>query len=183
MMNQARRNAAARSKVELKHALFMGFCAVCILAAKMAFRWNLHISGHSMVFVIFFLIIARGVVPYRFAATFTAAITGAAALMMGMGQGGPFHVLKYVFPGLFLDLSAMAYPRFMYRWIPCIFAAAVASASKFFGNAAVDWFVGMDAAILWQHALLQSAGAIAFGIVGSLLVPPVMRRLEIHGFI
>jgi hypothetical protein len=31
--------------------------------------------------------------------------------------------------------------------------------------------------------MIQSLGAMLFGMAGSLLVPKVIRRLEIHGFI
>lgn len=169
------------SRTDLKNSLFLGFCAVCILAAKMAFRWKLHIPGHAMFFTMFLLILARGTVRYRYAATFTAFLAGFMGILLGMGDSGPLQILKYIFPAFTIDLFAMFYPRFMYRFLPCIAFAAIASAAKFFGNAAVDLFAGMDPAVVLQHAAIQSFGAVLFGTAGSLLVPPVLNRLEAHG--
>ena len=169
--------------LSLHDALFLGFCGVCILIAKMAFHWKLHIPGHSMFFIMFFLLLAKGCVPNRFAATFTGGLAGMMALLMGMGSGGPIHLLKYLIPGLVLDGFGNLFPSFTLRYAPCLAAAAAASFSKFFGNAAVDWLVGMELPILLQHALLQSLSAVAFGMLGSLLVPPVMHRLKAHGII
>jgi hypothetical protein len=41
----------------------------------------------------------------------------------------------------------------------------------------------MDPGVLINHAILKSAGAILFGSLGSLLVPPVARKLRAHGII
>lgn len=172
-----------RPGLELKEALFLGFCGVCILLAKMAFRWKLHIPGHSMFFVLFFLVLAKGCVRHSFSASFTALLAGLMALLLGMGSGGPAHLLKYLVPGLVLDGFGRLLPGLSRRYLPCLIAAAAASFSKFFGNAAVDLLVGMDTAILLQHALLQTLGAVLFGIPGGLLAIPVMRRLKAHGMV
>ena len=169
--------------LELKDALFLGFCAVCIMMGKMVFHWNLHIPGHSMFFVMFFLLLAKGCVPYRFSAAFTGLLAGVMSLLVGMGTGGPVHLLKYIVPGLVLDGVCSIVSGVTMFYLRCILAAAIASFSKFFGNAAVDWLVGMDTTVLLQHALLQSLSAVGFGVAGSMLVVPVMHRLKAHGIV
>jgi hypothetical protein len=169
--------------MDLKESLFLGFCAVCILLGKMAFHWKLHVPGHSMFFVMFFLLLAKGCVTHRFSAAFTGLLAGLMSLMLGMGSGGPAHLLKYVVPGLVLDGFAAILPGLTMRYATCLASAAFASFSKFVGNAAVDWLVGMDPAVLLQHALLQSASAVLFGVAGSLLIVPVMHRLKAHGYV
>ena len=175
--------AEGNRSLELKEALFLGFCAVCILIGKMAFHWKLHVPGHSMFFVMFFLLLAKGCVAHRFSAAFTGLLAGLMSLLLGMGTGGPVHLLKYVVPGLVLDGFGLLLPGLTLRYATCLLAAAAASFSKFFGNAAVDWLVGMDTAVLLQHALLQSLSAMLFGVAGSVLVVPVMHRLRAHGLV
>ena len=59
----------------------------------------------------------------------------------------------------------------------------LASASKFVSTIFVDWAVGMDPHVLLHHAILKSMGAILFGAIGSLMVPPVVKKLKTHGII
>lgn len=57
--------------LSLKDALFLGFCAVLIVAARAALRLHLKIPGHSMLFTLFFLLLARGCVRHNLATSFT----------------------------------------------------------------------------------------------------------------
>lgn len=169
--------------LKLENALFLGFCAVSIVMGKMIFHWSLHISGHSMFFVMFFLLLAKGSVPYKFSSGFTGLLAGVMSLLVGMGTGGPVHLLKYIVPGPFLDGLCSIVSGVTMSYLRCFLVAAIASFSKFFGNAAVDWLVGMDTTVLLQHALLQSLSAVGFGVAGSMLVVPVMHRLKAHGIV
>ena len=47
----------------------------------------------------------------------------------------------------------------------------------------VDTLIGMEREIVLQHAVFQAAGNVAFGVAGSLLIPPVMRKLRAYGVI
>ncbi|HKK32834.1 MAG TPA: hypothetical protein VJ934_04660 [Desulfomicrobiaceae bacterium] len=170
-------------KLQLKDALFLGFCAVFIVAAKLMFRWHLNISGHSMFFTMFFLILARASVQYRLAASFTGLLAGLVSIMLGMGKGGPLLLLKFLLPALVTDMAFLLTPMIPYSLWMCILTGGLASASKFISTIVVDWAVGMDPDVLINHAILKSAGAVLFGSLGGLLVPPVARKLRAHGII
>ena len=165
-------------KLTLRDSLFLGFCAVFIVVFRMAFRWHLGISGHSMFFTIGLLLLARGCVSFRWSAIFTGALSGGMALMLGLGKGGPLIIAKFLFPALIIDLSALACPLFFGSYFAVAFVAALAAATKFFQVAFMDWLVGMDPMMILQHALLEVAGAVFFGVAGSLFVPPVLRKLK-----
>ena len=171
------------SRLPLKESLFLGFCAVLLLATKAALRWHLGLSGHAMFFTVFFLLLARGCVPFRTAATMTGLLAGLAATVLGMGKGGPLVMLNLVFPALAVDLGALLLPAMLRSYWQCALVGALAGATKFIGAAALDFLVGMNRVILWEHALLESAAAMVFGGAGALLLPPVVRRLVAYGVI
>jgi len=167
----------------LKEALFLGFCAVLILFTRAALRLHLQISGHSMFFTLFFLMLARGCVSYRLSATFVGVLSGLMAMVLGLGKGGLLIPLKFLLPALAVDLAALLVPGLFGSYLLCAFAGAVASSTKFANTVLVDWLVGMDQAVLIQRGLLEAAGAILFGVPASLLIPSVIRRLRAYGVI
>lgn len=175
--------ARKMSRLPLKDALFLGFCSAFILISRAAFRLKLKIPGHSMFFLVFFLLLARGCVAWPLAATCSGLISGAMAVALGMGKGGPLLLLKFVLPALVVDAGAWLMPGMFRSYVRCAFVAALAALTKFPAGMLVDWLVGMDPAILVQHAAIQTGGAVLFGVAGSQFVPPVIRRLDAHGLL
>lgn len=175
--------AAPRPGLPLKEALFLGFCAVFILFTRAALRLHLGVSGHAMFFSLFFLMLARACVPYRLSATFAGLLSGAMAVVFGLGKGGPLIVLKFLFPALVVDLGALLLPGLFNSYLLCGVVAAFAAATKFLDTYILDSLVGMDETIVLQHAVLKALGGVAFGVAGSMLIPPVVRRLRAYGVI
>lgn len=170
-------------RLSLKDSLFLGFCAVFIILFKAALRLHLNIPGHSMLFTIFFLLLARACVPYRFSATWTGLISGAMAVILGLGKGGPLILLKFILPAIIIDLGVFIYPYWFNSYLFCVILAAVAASTKFFNTYLVDVLIGMDHTITLQHALLGSVFGCIFAIAGGLFVPPIVKKLNTHGII
>lgn len=171
-------------RLTLKDSLFIGFCAVFLLVTKGAMRWHLGIAGHVMFVTVFFLLLARGCVPSRLAATFTALLAGAGAALLGMGPKGPVVLLlNFLLPGITIDAAARLAPGLFTSYTTCALVGAFAGATKFFSGATMGMMVGMDRTVLLQHALLESLGAMLFGIAGGLCIPPVVRRLQARGLV
>lgn len=173
----------SRFGLPLKEALFLGFCAVFILFTRAALRLHLGISGHAMFFSLFFLMLARACVDYRFAATFVGFLAGVMAVVLGLGKGGPLILLKFLLPALVVDLGAALLPTVFQSHLLVGLLAACAAATKFIDTFIVDSLVGMDRAIVLQHAALKALGAVAFGVAGSMLIPSVVRKLQAYGAI
>ena len=171
------------NRLPLKESLFIGFCAVLLLATKGAMRWHLGISGHAMFLTVFFLMLARGCVAATLAATLTGLLAGVGAVALGMGRSGPLLLLNFLLPGATVDASARIVPGLFTSYGKCALVGAVAGATKFASTATMDLMVGMDRTVLVQHALLESGAALLFGIAGALCIPPVLRRLEARGVI
>ena len=170
--------------LSLKDALFLGFCAVLIIAARAALRLHLKIPGHSMLFTLFFLLLARGCVRNNLAASFTALLSGIMALILGMGKGGPLILIKYLLPAMVVDAMAAVLAGGLFQSVMlCVLTAVLAASTRFVSDAAMDMLAGMDWNIVVRHAGLQTACNVVFGAIGALGVPAVLRKLRAFGAI
>jgi len=177
------RNLKNQNRPELKDSLFLGFCAVFIVATRIALRLHLKIPGHAMFFTLFFLFLAKGCVRYRLSATYTGLISGLIAVVLGLGKGGPLILIKFILPAIVIDISAMLLPGLFGSVFLCVLVGALASATMFFNTYLIDYLAGMDSSLIFQHALIKSICSMAFGAVASLFIPSVIRRLKAFGVI
>jgi hypothetical protein len=167
----------------LQDAIYLGFCATFIIITRAGLRLHLKIPGHSMFFMLFFLMLARASVQKRGAATLVGLIAGILGTILGMGKGGPLNILKFVLPAFFVDAAFIVFPFIPSSYLACIITGAIASSTRFVPSVLIDWLVGMDRAIIVQHALIGAGMGMIFGGVGSAMVPPLVRRLKNHGLI
>jgi hypothetical protein len=171
-------------RLSLKDALFLGFCAVLVIAVRAALRLHLKIPGHSMLFTLFFLLLARGCVRNNLAASFTALLTGIMALILGMGKGGPLILIRYLLPALVVDAMAFVLADSLFQsMLLCVLTAVLAASTRFLSDAAMDFLAGMEFSIVLRHAGLQTASNVVFGGIGALGVPAVIRKLRAFGAI
>ena len=92
-------------------------------------------------------------------------------------------IIKYLFPAIVIDIGALFLPKMTHSYLLCALVALFASATKFFSSMFIDWLMGVETVIMIQHAVIEAGGAIFFGMAGSLIVPPVMRKLKAHDLI
>jgi hypothetical protein len=170
--------------LSLKDAMFLGFCAVLMIAARAALRLHLKIPGHSMLFTLFFLLLARGCVRNNLAASFTALLAGIMALILGMGKGGPLILIRYLLPALVVDAMAVVLADSLFQsMLLCMLTAILAASTRFLSDSAMDVLAGMEFSIVVRHAGLQTASNVVFGSIGALGVPAVLRKLRAFGAI
>lgn len=171
-------------RLTLKDALFLGFCAVLLVSCKAALRFHLKVPGHSMLFTLFFLLLARGCVRHYTAATLTGTISGIIAVLMGMGKGGPLILIKFILPAIAIDAMAGLLGTLLFQSVLlCTMTGALAAGTRFISTYVIDTIVGMEAQIVLQHAFLQTIGNVLFGVVGAMAVPSVIRKLRAFGAI
>ena len=167
----------------LQDALFLGFCATFIVITRTGLRLHLKIPGHAMVFTMFFLILGRGCVRKHGAATLIGLAAGCVAVLLGMGKGGPLALLKFVIPAAAVDAGAALCPAVGVSYIVSLLIGMLASATRIVTLILVEWLMGMDSTVIFQHAVISGAMGMGFGGLGGVLVPPVVRRLRLHGLI
>jgi hypothetical protein len=171
------------TKLSLKDSLFLGFCAVFIIFSRATMRLHLGIPGHAMFFTIFFLMTAKGCVRHPLASTFTGFLAGIMAMVLGLGKSGPLMLLIMIMPALVIDASLLVVPAALQSYLLSGLIAAAAASTKFIQVYVMDLMTGMDKGVILQHALLEASTAVLFGIVGGLLIPPVIRKLKAFGVI
>lgn len=172
-----------RRRFNLRDSLYLGFCGTFIVIARAALRLHLHITGHSMFFNLFFLLLARGVVRRFGAATLAGLVAGLLCMFLGLGKAGPILVLRYGLLGLAVDLGFAVFPRLATSYPGCMLLGAAAASTRGIFQAFADLMVGLDMSLMFQHVALNSVLNMAFGAAGGLLVPPVVRRLQGSGLI
>ena len=162
----------------LREGLLLAFCATFIVLTRAALRLHLGLPGHSMFFLTFFLLMARGCVPKIGAATLVGLISGLVALMLGMTKAGPLVAVNFVLPAVIIDVASAIYPRMVTSYLACLIVGVAASTARGVTGVAVDFLMGMETQIVVRHVLLTTASGAGFGAAGALLVPPVVRRLQ-----
>jgi hypothetical protein len=170
-------------RLSLKEALFIGFCAVFAVLSRVMMRLHLHLSGHAMLPTVFFLMLARGTVRYRFGATFAGLLAGSAAVFLGFAKSGPFILVKYLLTAVMIDVLAFLVPRAFRSFLFAPIIGAAAAGTKFFTEYSTNYLLGMDPVVNLQRSLLEAGGAVIFGALAGLMVPVVIRRLKAYGVI
>jgi len=170
-------------RLTLQEALYLAFCACFIVISRALFRFHLNIPGHAMFFTMFFLILGKGCVPKIGAATLMGLLAGLICTLLGMGKGGPLIMLKFLFPALLVDLAGMFSHGLASSYVASAIVGALGAASRFLSIILFEWIIGVDWDIIIQHALISSASGMVFGVLGALLVPPIVRKLTAHGLI
>jgi len=167
----------------LREALLLGFCATFIVLTRAALRIHFSLPGHSMFFLMFFLVMARGCVPKLGASTLVGIIAGLVCMLLGMTKMGPMILANFILPAIVVDIACLIYPRLPASYPACLAVGALASASKAISAAGLDLMLGMETELMLQHVLLTIASGAAFGALGALPVPAVVRRLQANRLI
>ncbi len=167
----------------LRDAIFLGFCATFIIITRAGLRLHFNIPGHAMFFMCFFLLLAAGCVPRMWAATITGLVAGIVAVLLGMGQGGPFMLLRFILPGIIIDVARTIFPRLVLSYVACAVVGVLAAASRFLTIIIPDLATGMEWGVVVQHALAATFLGMGFGGAGAAMVPAIVRRLRAHNMV
>jgi hypothetical protein len=171
------------NRFTMREALLLGFCATFIVVTKATLRMKLGISGHAMFFLIFFLLLARGIVPKTGAATLVGLLAGAISIALGLAHRGPIIMLNFVLPALVLDVAGIFLPRMTSSFLLCLLFGGIASASKGITEAVTLFLTGAPPDIILQKTLIEISGGVIFGMLGSLPVPTIIRKLRTNRLI
>lgn len=170
-------------ELETREALLLAFFATFVVGARAALRWHLHIPGHAMLTAGLLLVLARACVPRAAAATAVGGLAGLACTALGMGQDGPFIVLKLLLPGVFVDAGWALLPRALPPVARGALLGAGAGATQFLPVALVEGLAGLAPEVVLAHALVAAGTKALFGAVGGAAGLAIAERLRHHGVI
>jgi hypothetical protein len=179
-MNQ--NNTMLWKRFSLREAILLGFCATFVVLTRAGLRLHLHLPGHAMFFLMFFLLLARGCVPKTGAATLTGLIAGLVSVLIGI-TGSPLILLKFLIPAVLVDVGGLIYPRFALSYGACILLGALATAGRAFSVTWLEWLVGIETDIILKKAIINALMSMVYGGVGAALVPAIVRRLKANNLI
>ncbi len=110
-------------------------------------------------------------------------LAGLLAMILGVGKGGPFILLKFALPAFAMDVALIFIANlFSLRW-RCILLAVIGSIAWASKSWIQNLLVGMEPQVaLVQFGLSSFKGGL-FAIAGALLVPIIINRLDAHDLI
>ncbi|PKN51297.1 MAG: hypothetical protein CVU55_12755 [Deltaproteobacteria bacterium HGW-Deltaproteobacteria-13] len=167
----------------LREALLLAFFATFIVLTRAALRLHFSLPGHSMFFLMFFLLMSRACVPKVGTTTMVGLISGLLCMMLGMAKMGPLILANFVLPAIIVDIAGALYPNMVRSYVACLIVGIVASVSKNISGIGIDFLMGMESEIIIQHIFITTISGVLFGGAGSLLVPPVVRKLQANKLI
>jgi hypothetical protein len=171
------------NRFTMREALLLGFCATFIVLTKATLRMKLGISGHSMFFMIFFLLLARGIVPKTGASTLVGLLAGAISIALGLAHKGPIIIFNFVLPALVIDTAGIFLPRVAAGFLTCIIIGGIASATKGITEGLVLFFTGAPTDTILLKASIDGAWAVLFGMLGALPVPAIIQKMRTNRLI
>lgn len=167
----------------LQESLFLGFCALLILSTKILLRLHLKIPGHSMFFLILFLLLAALCVRKAWSATLAAIMAGLLGMFTGGGKMGPLGMLSYMLPALVIDLCVPFLQRHRKNLAAFACVGLCAAAARAPLSLFTEWMVGMDLQVLIVSTAIKTGGGMIFGALGALPLPLLLRKLEARGLL
>lgn len=149
-----------------------------ILVGKVALKIPIQLSGHGGVLWIAALIVGRGIVTRRWAATFMGLVGGLLVVFLSPGTDGFFNVFKYVLPGLTIDLLLPLTGRRLDRVVPAVLVGAAAHATKVLVDIAVAVIAGLPPVVIFATIGVDTTLHIAFGALGGAIGAFVLVALH-----
>jgi len=176
--------ARALANLETRDVLLLALFAAAVLGLRAAMRWHVHVPGHAMAGTAFALVIARGCLPLRSAATLCGALAGVGTAAFGMGKGGPLLIAKLALPGIAIDAgSALLGARARGDLRAGALLGAAAGATGFAPVVAIELLAGVDPSLIAWHAATAAGAKALFGAVGGAAGAVVVRELVHHGVV
>ncbi len=167
------------NRFTMREAMMLGFCAIFIVLTKAMLRMKLGISGHAMFFSLFFLQLSRGCIPKTGAATLVGLLAGVVSIALGLGGiKGPVIILDFVLAGFVVDVAGAIFPRLPSSYIACVLVGGIAASCKGITSGTIGLLAGAPATVVIRKTLIEGLPAIAFGMLGSLPVPAIIRKLR-----
>ena len=167
----------------LQESLFLGFCSLLILSTKLLLRLNLKVPGHSMFFLILFLLLAALCVRKPWSATMAAVMAGLLGMFTGSGKLGPLGLVSYVLPALVVDFCVPFLQRSRRSLLAFACAGFLAAGARAPVSLFSEWMGGMDLQVLFLSTAIKTGSGMVFGALGALPVPALLTKLEARGLL
>ena len=175
--------APRRESLTSREITQIALISALIIASRAMLRVPLHIPGHSGVLWMALLIVGRGIVKRPTAGTLIGLITGIVAVALVPGREGILTAVKYIVPGITVDLLTPLFRGRLDRPIPAVLIAATAHLAKLISALIMGVALGIPSGFLALGLGFAAVTHIGFGALGGLLGALVLSRLERAGIV
>jgi hypothetical protein len=179
----AKPTAGRGNALTSREIVLIALVSALIIASRALLRLPLHIPGHSGVLWMAFLIVGRGLVRRPTAGTLIGLVTGVVAVALVPGKEGVLTAVKYIVPGITVDLITPMFGGRLDRPIPAALVAATAHVAKLMSALIMGVALGIPSGFLALGLGFAAATHLGFGVIGGLLGAFILARLERAGVI
>lgn len=161
-----------------RQLVVLGLLAALLVGTKIVLNLPLRLPGHSGIFWMAYLVVGRGLVRRRGAGTILGLVSGLLAVVMVGGREGLLVWVKYLAPGMVMDLgAALSHERLDDPVIGTLVGAA-ANAAKLSASFLVSLMLGIPASYLAIGLGLAATTHVVFGAIGGWLGALILRLLR-----
>ncbi len=168
------------SRFNLHHSLFIGFCATLLVVIKSMLRMKLGFSGHSMFLMSVFYLVCYGATNKVGSMTLCGLLAGMLAMILGVRKGGLFILLKFTLPAIAMDIGLLFIATLFSLRVRLILLVSIGSVAWALKSGVQDILLGMDINIVLIQFGINCLSGGAFAVLGALLVPLILKRLDAH---
>ena len=129
------------------------------------------------------LIVGRGIVRRPTAGTYIGLITGIVAVAIVPGKEGVLTAVKYIVPGITVDVMTPLFRGRLDRPVPAALIAATAHVAKLMSALLMGVALGIPSGFLALGLGFAAFTHAGFGVLGGLLGAVVLSRLERAGVV
>ncbi|KUK48083.1 MAG: hypothetical protein XD74_1380 [Actinobacteria bacterium 66_15] len=158
-------------------ALFAGLIAL----SKVVLRVPIHVPGHSGMTWMAILLVGRILVRKPWAGTLMGLVSGILAVAVVGGREGLLLWMKYLAPGMVMDLGAFLSGERLHSPVVAIITAAIANTAKLVTSLIVSLALGIPMGYLALGLGLAATTHIVFGGLGGWLGAITVKALRRAG--
>lgn len=154
--------------------MFGTLISVCNLVVRLPIR----VPGHSSIYWMAILIVGKGLVPEFGSGLIMGVVSGFLGVIFGLGHEGPLLALKFIVPGVFLDLLSIIFFNQLESIPVAAIIGALISISKLMANMLLGMILNIPMVFLYMGFGVAMALHAVFGALGGVLAALILKRLK-----
>ena len=160
----------------------LALLAALVALSKAFLRLPLHLPGHTGITWMAILLVSRALVRRPGAGTLVGLISGLLAVMIVGGREGLLLWVKYLTPGMIVDLGALLSGERLDNLFVAVIVGATANAAKLLTSLIISLMLGIPTGYIVLGLGLAATTHVVFGGLGGWLgslVVKTLRRLRV----
>ena len=161
-----------------RELVVLALLAALVAVSKAFLRLPLHVPGHTGITWMAILLVGRALVRKPYAGTLMGFVSGVLAVAIVGGREGLLLWVKYLAPGVIMDLGALLSGERLDNPYVGLAVGAIANVAKLLSSLIVSLMLGIPAGYLVVGLGLAMTTHIVFGALGGWLGTLVLRTLR-----